>query len=418
MKRKSILILSALLIGLTGYTQKKELRDAAKLIKQGSFTQAKATLASIEALMGSADADTQAEYYLYLSQAYSGPATLTSEDISKSAEAINKLRSFSNSKFTKEIDSELYNLRVKIVNSAVADQNSGNHQSAADKLYASYMISPKDTSDLYYAAINSVSAKNYDQAVSYFEKLHELGFVGNTVTYTAVDKSTGEEEKFSSKEDRDLLLKTGQYTKPAQITSSKRGDVISSLGILYIEQKKLDKAKALIEEARRIAPNDISLIQADAEITYKLGDMERYDELMQEVVAADPNNPVLYYNLGVSAANIKSFDKAEEYYKMALSLDPDYYDANINLAVLISDKAESIIDEMNSLGMSAADNKKYEALQVKLHGVYEQAIPYLEKAVELRPNNVDVLRSLMNIHSVLGNDEKAKMIKAKIESGQ
>src|SRR5690606_5062894 len=157
--------------------------------------------------------------------------------------------------------------------------------------------------------------------------------VGNTVTYTAVDKSTGEEEKFSSKEDRDLLLKTGQYTKPAQITSSKRGDVISSLGILYIEQKKLDKAKALIEEARRIAPNDISLIQADAEITYKLGDMERYDELMQEVVAADPNNPVLYYNLGVSAANIKNFDKAEEYYKMALSLDPDYYDANINIAV-------------------------------------------------------------------------------------
>src|SRR5690554_5411710 len=150
MKNNFVLFL-ALLITLTGYSQKKELREAAKQIKQGSFAQAKAVLQTIEGSINSADESLQAEYYFYKGQAYAGSSRLSKDDILKATEAFKKAKSFG-SKAPSQIDDEIYNLRVKIINSAVADQNAKKHQDASDKLYAGYTMSPADTSDLYFAA--------------------------------------------------------------------------------------------------------------------------------------------------------------------------------------------------------------------------------------------------------------------------
>ena len=43
-----------------------------------------------------------------------------------------------------------------------------------------------------------------------------------------------------------------------------------------------------------------------------------------------------------------------------------------------------IVDEMNSLGMSKADSKKYDALEMKREGLYTEALPYLEAAYSYR----------------------------------
>lgn len=400
------------------YSQKKELREASKLIKQGSFTEAIATLKTLEGTIESTDADTQAEYYLNLGRAYAGNTNITAADAAKSAEAFEKLRSL-NSKHARGLDDELFTLRVKIVNSAVADQNSGKHQSAADKLFASYTLSPRDTSDLYYAAINLVNAKNYSQAINYFEKLLDMNYEGVTKLYTATNKETGEIERYENKADRDLLIKTGQFIKPTEeVSSSKRADIISSLGILYIDQDNLDKATSLIAQARAASPNDISLVQAEAAIALKMNDMKKYNELMQQVVANDPDNYELYFNLGVSASNMNDFDNAQKYYLKALEIEPNYYNANINYALLIIEKGDQLVEQMNSLGMSAADNKKYDQLQEELYGLYSEAIPYFKKATEIKKDDVELKRTLMNIYTILGNDEEAKKIRETLQGDQ
>ncbi len=69
---------------------------------------------------------------------------------------------------------------------------------------------------------------------------------------------------------------------------------------------------------------------------------------------------------------------------------------------------------MNGLGMSKADTKKYDELSVKRNGLYSQALPYLESALASRGDNVELVRTLMNIYSQLSMDAKYNEMKAKL----
>ena len=101
--------------------------------------------------------------------------------------------------------------------------------------------------------------------------------------------------------------------------------------------------------------------------------------------------------------------------KEQFSIDPNYVDAYNNLAVVILDGEAKIVEEMNGLGTSSADNRKYDELKEKRTQLYQEAIPHLEKALELKASNVDAARTLMNIYSALGEMDKFKSMKQKVE---
>ena len=71
---------------------------------------------------------------------------------------------------------------------------------------------------------------------------------------------------------------------------------------------------------------------------------------------------------------------------------------------------------MNSLGNSAADNRKYDELKEKRKKLYQDVVPHLETAVKQYDTNVELVRTLMNIYSQLGEDAKFKEMKAKLET--
>ena len=146
--------------------------------------------------------------------------------------------------------------------------------------------------------------------------------------------------------------------------------------------------------------------------------MERYNMLMNKIVATDPENPEIYFNLGVGSAQIGQKDKAVDYYMKALELKPDYEAALINLAVLKLSNEDKIVEEMNGLGSSSADNKKYEELKKQRLQIYTGTLPFLEKAYDLNPSNAEVVRTLMNIYGQTGNDAKFKEMKAKLDTIQ
>jgi tetratricopeptide (TPR) repeat protein len=134
------------------------------------------------------------------------------------------------------------------------------------------------------------------------------------------------------------------------------------------------------------------------------------------VIKSDPTNPELYYNLGVSAGQLDQKEKALGYYKKALELKPDYDLAQINIAALILSNEAKIVEEMNGLGTSAADDRRYDELKKQRTELYEEVLPYLESAMKTKGDNVELVRTLMNIYSQLGHDDKFKAIKAKLAS--
>jgi hypothetical protein len=56
-----------------------------------------------------------------------------------------------------------------------------------------------------------------------------------------------------------------------------------------------------------------------------------------------------------------------------------------NIAAAILSKESGLVEQMNSLGMSKADTKKYDELAEERKVIYREALPYLEKVMEMDP---------------------------------
>jgi tetratricopeptide (TPR) repeat protein len=128
----------------------------------------------------------------------------------------------------------------------------------------------------------------------------------------------------------------------------------------------------------------------------------------------NPNDADLIFNLGVLSANAKNVADAEKYYKRVIEINPKYINGYINLAALKLENEKAIIDEMNKLGTSTKDMKRYDELKKKREELFKGTIPYLEKAVELDPKNTDVSKTLLGVYSALEMTAEYKALKAKM----
>lgn len=416
--KKQILVVATLVLTTLTFAQKKELKKADRALEKQEFTEAMTHLKEAEALLGQADADQKAEFHLYKAEALTGLANGGDYNkLREASEELLKAKEMLGSSMQDRQDLATNNLRIALVNSAISDQNKSSFATAAEKLENAYKISPADTSYLYYAAGNLVNGKDFDKAITLYEKLMNMGYTGIQMQYIATNTETGKEDYFGTKEERDNAVKFAGYEKPVdKLAESVQPDILQKVTLIYINKGENEKALAVMQRAREANPDDVNLMRSEADLAYKMGDMDKYNKLMEEVVKTDPNNPELYYNLGVSAASIGRVEKAKEYYGKALELKPDYSYALINMAGVTLQNEAKIIEEMNGLGTSSADNKRYDELKEERENMYKEALPYLERASKAVPDNVEVIRTLMNMYSQLGMYDKQKEMKAKLET--
>jgi tetratricopeptide (TPR) repeat protein len=410
----------ALVLSTTVFGQKKEVKAAEKAIAKGNYSEAIESLKEAQALNILEENDKwKLRYYNNLGLAYRG----ADEGIGQPIENLRKAGEFFNEALkiddaNLDADSGLFSVRSAILDAAINDQKNQKFKEAAQKLYESYNLDRTDTIHLYYAAGNAVNAKEYETALSYYNQLIDMGYDGATTQYFAVNIETEQLESFGSdKSFRDISVKTGKYEAPEdRETVSKRGEIAKNISLIYIQTDQSDKAIESIELAKKENPNDLGLMQAEADLYYQLADFNKYKDLMEQIVQMDPENPILYFNLGITAEKLGDVETSVNYYKQAIELDPSMVNAYINIAASILQQERPIVDEMNSLGMSAADNKRYKELEKQKEQFYRDALPYLKKAVELDDTNLGALRTIMNIYYQTGEDAKAKEIKEKIDS--
>ena len=156
-------------------------------------------------------------------------------------------------------------------------------------------------------------------------------------------------------------------------------------------------------------------IRDRSNIKWELGDVESYKSLISQALEIDPSNADLLFNLGVVSADNDDIENAKIYYNKAISVDPKYTKAYLNIAALILSQEEGIIEEMNSLGTSNADYNRYDDLQDVRNNIYKEAIPYLETILSIENNNISAARTLRNIYSAVGDEVNYKLMKEKVE---
>ena len=426
---KKLAILMMLIICSNSFSQKKELRQINKLISESFFTEAESSLEAISALVEVSDDKIKAQYYFYLAK--------VSNELEKFNDAISaydNLKSINDSAYSTIIKSEfdfLYSqIETSIINSAVEDNRNSNYSVASDKLLMAYKMNEEKNKDyLYYAAGSAVNSKEYEKALDYYVELKENNYTGVIDEYYITNNETGEEEKVSETE-FDLLKSSKDYSNPrVGQTESRYPEIVKNIALIYVQQGKNDIAIEAIKEARSIQPDDTSLILNEADLYIRISNnsddeserdlyRKKFKELMELAITKDPENGILYYNLGVISSEQGENDSALEYYKKAIEFKPDYVDAYLNLVAVILDGEQSIVDEMNNLGTSKKDNIRYDELKVERENLYKECIPFLEKLIEVSPTNIDALNTLKNIYGALGENEKFKDISAIINEIQ
>lgn len=409
-----------LMFSIAVFAQKREIRKAERAVEDKDYNEAMSYLKEAEGLLSQADQEEKAQFYLVKSEAYQGSAGNDYEKMKSAIEAYKMAIELGGmDEFSERMMMLQGNLRVMLVNSAIEDQNAQRYDIASKKLYNSYKVSPKDTSDLYFAASNAVNGKNYDDALEYYKELVDLGYTGIEKQFIAVSKETGEEVVYNDKNQRDLMLKAGEVIKPQdRMTSSRMGEILRNMTLIYLDKNEEEKAKELMAKARAENPEDTSLMMAEARLAYKTGDKEKYNQLMEKVIGAEPNNKDLIFNMAVNTAEMGDSEKAKQYYERVLEIDPEYTPALINIAVLKLDSEKDLVQEMNNLGTSTADSKRYEELKQERKAIYQEVLPYLEKVNKIDDSNIEVKRTLMDIYGQLAMDDKFKQMKAEVEAAQ
>ena len=404
--KKQLLIVTIGLLSMASFAQKSELKAAEKALKKGQFKEAKAFIASLESIEASLEPKYIAKYYYLKGTVYG------TSNVKKAADAYNKLFEYEKQtgkpKYTKEAKPKFNKLVQFVSKKGIKYYNDKNFKKATENFYFTYKLSPTDTSFLYNAAMSASLSKNYDLSLVYYKELQNINYTGIVTSYLALNKETGKEVTFESKSQRDLMVKTGQYSTPRNNTSeSKKPEIIKNIGYIYVNQGKPELAIAALDEARKSNPKDMNLLLNQAQMYIKLERMDKFEELMTEAVALDPTNPMLFFNLGVVNANENKTDAAIGFYKKAIELDPSYGDAYLNLGITLLSEEKSIVDEMNN---NLSNFKKYDELQAKQKALYEEVLPYLVKADNIKRSE-DTLRMLLTIYDTLEKEAEADVLR-------
>ena len=428
---------ASLLISLSAFAQKDEIKGLKKLyeipadkLKPEEKTKYKDLLVALEGKLGSATEEQKADYYFYKADVEGGAvmtdpakmsdAKLVYTTLSTNIDDLNKvieIEKKGKQVHTKEVKEEILpNLKLAALQLAQALTQQKMFKEGSSFYALAYKADVNDGVQLYNAAAMALNAQDFDNALQYYTELDKVGFTGEGTNYSAKSKATGQVENFPNQVTMDLAVKQGQYTEPKiEKLPSLKGDIVKNIALIYVQKGEVDKAKAAMTSARKSNPDDTSLIIGEANLYYKTGDLVTYKKLIAEAVQKDPNNPDLFYNLGVVTS---ATDKvaAEGFYKKALELKPDYFDALVNMGVLQLDGEKKIVDEMNKLGNTAKDNQRYEVLKKQKIDLYNKALPYLEKAHAAKPDEQYVISVLAGIYQALERTADYKAMKAKIKA--
>jgi tetratricopeptide (TPR) repeat protein len=134
-----------------------------------------------------------------------------------------------------------------------------------------------------------------------------------------------------------------------------------------------------------------------------VGDPKDLIEFIDNALKNDPNNVDLWFGRGRVYYKLQDYDETIASFQKVVELKPDLYDGNYYLGLFYTLKADVLNKEVN--GRSFYSQSEYDAALKDVNDVYMAAIPYFEKAHELKPDDVDTVDYLKSLCFRLRDEE-------------
>jgi len=185
--------------------------------------------------------------------------------------------------------------------------------------------------------------------------------------------------------------------------------------ILSTEEKNPEGAFALVTKARVEYPNDKVLAEYEIQLLLQLNKMDEAMAQINDALAKDPNNPGLLLRSGYLKEQGGDLEAALVDYKQSVEVDPNFFEGNYYTGALMLEKSRGILAELNSLS-DAEWEKRSKEMGTQADELYRQSVPFFTKALEIKPDNTDIMIILFQVHTRLKNTDEANAMNAKISA--
>ena len=228
------------------------------------------------------------------------------------------------------------------------------------------------------------------------------------------------------------------------------------LGSLYLQSDRFEDANKILLEGTELYPDSVFLVQKLADSYMNLGNNPESIKVIESLISREPKNPQYHLVLGTQVYNmaneingdistkydeifelerelrnlkgnkkkeaeekIKAYkseiasqearaneltEKSVSELEIVIELQPDVARPYNTLGIIYQNKAASLFDKRNS----TVDNDEAAKIDKEAKDNLRLAMGYYEKATEIEPDNQDYWRSLFQVYTSLGLNEKAE----------
>ena len=314
--------------------------------------------------------------------------------------------------------------------------------------------------DAYKKAFASASKSRYkDEAAASMRKLSgDMGVIGNVKlgsgeyaeAYRPLQVMTMVDDFFRANDEKPIFEDDAQVLSQKYITAvvaQQAGDmdnakklfgelydaeydeaaVYGSYSQMLMADGDTEGGLAVLTKGREKYPDNSEILFAEINYYIQQQDFATLESKLQDAIAAEPDNVGLYNALGNVYMNLGQgaeddataqgyYDKSVQYFTEATKRDAENVDAIYSMGSMKFNQAVKLNKQMQDLGNSKAEQAKYDEMNAQLTKLFDEALPYFERAEKIDPNDRNTLIALKEIYARKGDYEKSGAYKKRLES--
>jgi tetratricopeptide (TPR) repeat protein len=388
------LILSLALVGATtlAFAQKKVVKEAEKGLKSGNY---EAALTAIDAAIANPETSGDpATHFLKAkiqTKMFGADSSNTAETVQIGTDAL-----------------ETYNKTFEMA---------GNNKSAGvgKDIYQEDMPGVPDNLRPYSIytlkniafdkGIERYNEEDAEMAYEFFNLAGEIDHADSTIHYNAGFLANDLGKYADAKRHFGYLLEIPGYNK--------LNAYYFMVQILSGEEKNPEEAYKVVTQAKTEYPNDKVLAEYEIQLLLQLNKMDEAMSQIKDALANDPNNTGLLLRSGYLKEQAGDLEGALEDYKKSVEIDPNFFEGNYYTGALMLEMSRKILNELN--GLSDAEwEKQSQTLGKQADEFYRQSVPYFTKAIEIKPDNTDIMVILYQVQTRLKNTAEVEALDKKL----